>query len=159
MHRGALNAFRCLTTFRLVGGSFVVALYLLTATPLAPMLTAFLAQADRSHHVSIQQKPGGIAVVLRHDCFTPAHRHGFVARTLTVIAQRTTASQPNHVIQFIGCAISAEAARAVEAAPETLTTSDILPSAALPTVSTKHRHLPRDASGFLWNVQSTVLLI
>jgi hypothetical protein len=163
MHRGALTAFRFSTTFRLVSGSLVLALYLLTATPLAPALTALLALADRGHHLAMQQTSGGIAVVLRHDCFnSPTHRHAFIARTLTLLAQPTSASQPDHVIQFGASAMSAETAIAlvaVESAPEILASGDLLPRSASKTVSSQHCHPPPGASGWLWNVRSPVLLI
>jgi hypothetical protein len=95
-------------------------LYLFTATPLAPVMFSLLAEADRSHHVAIQQTSQGLQVVLRHDrSGSASHRHGMVARALTVFAQRTAGAQSDHVIQF-GSTDTVRRAPAVvaESAPE-----------------------------------------
>ena len=81
MHGDRLVHLRRVPTLVRVGGSGLLLLYLLMATPLAPALTALLAMGDPSHHVAVQQTARGIRVVLRHDCLhSPTHRHGVVAR-------------------------------------------------------------------------------
>jgi len=98
---------RCSTTFRLVEGSCMVLLYLLTATPLSPLLMMLLAMTDSSHHAVIGQTSSGTQVVLRHDCYhSPTHRHGIVARAITLVAQRPAEGNPDHVIQFADSPIS-----------------------------------------------------
>ena len=84
-----------------IGGFCLLWLYLVFATPLAPVVFSLLAGLDRSHRVVLQQTSLGVQVVLRHDCSeSPVHRHGMLARALTVFAHRTTAPQADHVIQF-----------------------------------------------------------
>jgi len=101
MQRVPLTVLGARQTSSLIRGSCVLLLYLVIATPLAPALTTLLAVFDRSHHVAVQQTEKGLQVVLRHGCLTwPMHRHGMLARALTVLARRTTAPQSDHVIQF-----------------------------------------------------------
>jgi hypothetical protein len=86
---------------RALGGTGLLLLYLATATPMAAALTALLAAADADHCVAIRQTARGLQVVLRHACpNSPAHRHGMVARVLTLFAQRTTPAQMDHIILF-----------------------------------------------------------
>lgn len=150
-------------TFPVFTGSLVAALYLLTATPLAPALTALLALADRSHNVAIQQTTGGVTVVLRHDCAnSPTHRHGVVARTLTLIAQRTSEAQPDHVIQFSASTTSIP----VSIAPPIIDSVSNAPAlcdvtlCVSPAVTQEiPRPPPPGASSSLLSTRSTVLLI
>ena len=167
MHRERPTILRHLPTLRLVGGSFLVLLGLVTATPLAPALTALLALADRSHPVAVQQTARGIQVVLRHNFFnSPTHRHGMVARALTMIAERPVGSQPDHVIQFAASATSEQAsALAIEPAPGApapglFPSYDFLTCPARPTaVPAAHPRPPPGTSGLLLSLRSTVLVI
>ncbi|MEK7678106.1 MAG: hypothetical protein AAB676_19930, partial [Verrucomicrobiota bacterium] len=137
------------------------------ATPLAPALTALLALADRSHPVAVQQTARGIQVVLRHNFFnSPTHRHGMVARALTMIAERPVGSQPDHVIQFAASATSEQAsALAIEPAPGApapglFPSYDFLTCPARPTaVPAAHPRPPPGTSGLLLSLRSTVLVI
>jgi hypothetical protein len=144
-----------------------VLVYLLSAMPLVPGLTALLATLDRSHHVAVQQTADGLQVVLRHDCVNaPAHRHGLVARALTLIAQRPAEGHPDHVIQFAASATS-QPASTFTLAPATGEPASILfppceflPCVARPAARTAVRpRPPPDASGSLLSVRSIVLLI
>jgi hypothetical protein len=84
-----------------LGGGGLLLLYLFTATPLAPVVFSLFAGLDRSHHVAIQRTSIGLQVLLRHGCADlSSHRHGMLARALTVFAQRAAAPQSDHVIQF-----------------------------------------------------------
>lgn len=168
MKRDTPSLPRCLPTLRRVGGSWLMWLYLLTGTPLVPSVTTLLAMADRSHQVAVQQTGVGIRVVLRHRCVTcPAHRHGIIARALTLIAQRPAEGHPDHVIQFAASAVSQRApalaltpaARAP--APELFPPPcDLRPCPALLTsVLAAHPRPPPDAGGLLISLRSTVLLI
>lgn len=152
----------CSKTFRVLTGISVAALYLLVTTPLAPALTALLALADRSHHVAIQQTTEGVTVLLRHECAnSPIHRHGIVARALTLIAQRTSQGQPDHVIQFSASAITvlvSIAPTTIEPASEAPASCDLLICAS-PAVSPKIPRSPPDTSSSLLSTRSTVLLI
>src|SRR5205809_2671072 len=88
-------------TIRLLGGIALLFFHLITATPFTPVLTALLGAADRSHNAIVQSTNHGYQVVLRHECVNWAtHRHGLIARALTVFAQRTTATRSDHVVQF-----------------------------------------------------------
>jgi len=144
-----------------------MSLYLLTGTPLAPVLTTLLALTDRNHHVAVQQTAGGIQVVLRHDCVSsPAHHHGIIAQTLTLIAQRPAEGYPDHVIQFAASAVSQRACAVIltpatgAPAPELFPPGDFRPCpAALTAVSAAHPRPPSDASGLLISLRSTVLLV
>lgn len=87
--------------FRLLSGGCLALFYLLTSTPLPLALTALLASSDRSHHVGIQPTANGLQLVLRHDWVTlGTHRHGVIARALTLFAQRASSPPSDHVIQF-----------------------------------------------------------
>jgi hypothetical protein len=152
---------------RLVGGTGVVLLYLLSATSLAPALTTLLAMLDGSHHVTLQQTACGIRVVLRHDCFNSStHRHGIIARTLTLVAQRPTQGRPDHVIQFAAVTTSEQASAPLTVPVADSSASDLfLPCDPLPhatrltDVSAAHPRPPPDASSLLLSIRSTVLLI
>ena len=142
-------------------------LYLLTLTPLPLALTALLASSDRSHHVGIQQAANGLQLVLRHDCATlGAHRHGVVARTLILFAQRTTSPPSDHVIQFGAANTLQQPSECILA----LTTPSpflgaFVPSAPLlfpPRLTFAPVSLPRPppvTSGLLLSLRSTALII
>ena len=167
MQQNASAFLRHLPALRWVGGSCLVLLYLLTAIPLTPTLTALLAMADRSHQVAVQPTAHGIQVVLRHVCFnSPAHRHGLVARALTLFAQRPVEGRLDHVIQFAASPLSDQAPALILApasdspAPELLPPSGIQPRPSwLIAALMGPLRPPSDASGALVNVRSTVLLI
>src|SRR6185436_10784128 len=111
MERGMPLVPCALPALRRVGASCLVLLYLLAGTPLTLAVTTLLATSDRSHHVAVQATAEGIQLVLRHDCVnSPTHRHGIVARTLTLMAQRPVEGQPDHVIAFAASAASHQAA-------------------------------------------------
>ena len=152
--------------WRRVVGSCLACLYILSAAPVAPAFIALLGSADRSHHMALQQTASGIQIVLRHDCanfFT--HRHGAVARALTLLAQRPVAGQPDHVIQF---GLSAIADRTLTVATvsgdkrvsKILLSSDFVRSFGIATAESKAnpRPPPRE-TGSLSSVCSVVLLI
>jgi len=141
--------------------------YLLTSTPAAPALTGLLALADRSHHVAVEQTVHGLAVVLHHDGFNPlTHHHGFVARALTLIAQRPAEANPDHVIQFTGSAPSEPCSALVikraspSSVPEVFAPShqELRPKLLTAASKTRSRASP-DSSGVLLSFRSTVLLI
>src|SRR5689334_3226943 len=90
-----------------VTGAVLLLVYLVTATALAPALIALLAASDRSHQFGVQLSETGLQVVLRHECAgSLPHRHGWVARTLTLLAQPPTRSDPDHVIPFANARLS-----------------------------------------------------
>ena len=119
------------------GGVCLALLFLLTASPLAPVFTALLAAADSDHQVTIHQTAHGVQVVLRHDCLnSPTHRHGLVAQALTLLAQRPAAGHPDHDIQFAAADTSertfafALALATDSPAPESFLPIDQLPNPA-----------------------------
>jgi hypothetical protein len=141
-------------------------LYLLAVTPLSLALTALLASADRSHHLGILATPDGLQLVLRHDGATrQTHRHGVVARTLVLFAQRATVPPSDHVIQF-GAANSL--GQPAEATPPPLPwrllaavipCSPLLASATLTFAPVHPPRPPPVTSELLLSLRSNVLLI
>jgi hypothetical protein len=144
----------------------VLLLYLLTSSPLAPVFTTLIATTDRSHHVAIQQTSGGIQIVLRHDCLnSPAHRHGLAACLLTTFAQRTTASQPDHVIQFSGADAAMLTPALSVASTQDATASEVVPAPTAliqvlsPVQPPTAWRSPPGANAIGIELDSTVLLI
>jgi len=150
-----------------LGGSVLLLFYLVTTTPLAPVLTALLAATERNHYVALQTTARGIQVVLRHDCVNlPSQRHGLVARGLTVFAQRTTATQSDHVIQFgITDTSKQTPAFAIEAAPGSPAQDavpadeDLFHAARLTALLVSLPRPPPGPSGFPLTIRSTVLVL
>lgn len=154
-------------TSSLVGGCCLLFLYFVAATPLAPVLITLMAGLDRSHHVAIQQTTQGLQVILRHGCRnSPSHHHGMVARALTVFAQRTTAQQSDHVIQF-GALDIAQQAPALEIGPASnlpdpdgnVAGYSVFHAAAVTLQVAASPRSPPVPTGLLFAVRSTVLLI
>ncbi len=142
-------------------------LYLVTATPLLPALTALLALSDRSHLVTFQPTAHGIEVVLRHDSLhPPSHPHGLIARSLAVFAQRTIAPQTDHVIQF-GATDAAQQASVLAIEPTSslrdLNASFVgdsaFPQAGVTLELAAFPRPPPVPSGLLLTVRSNVLVI
>lgn len=142
-------------------------LYLVTATPLLPALTALLALSERSHLVTLQPTAHGIEVVLRHDGrHSPSHRHGLITRSLAVFAQRTIAPQTDHVIQF-GATDTAQQTPVLAIEPTSSLRdlhANLVGDSAFPTASVtlELAAFPRPPpvpSGRLLTVRSNVLVI
>jgi hypothetical protein len=158
---------RQLPASRRVTASGLLGLFLLIAMPLGPVLTVLLGMADRSHHVAIQRADGGIQVVLRHDCAnSPTHRHGLVARALTLIARRPVQSQPDHVIQFLaGPTLDNEPPlislpSADETGPQLFPACTDLPHLACLSATLATQPRPPPGTGGMWsNIRSVVLLL
>lgn len=96
---GATVQRRC-SPLWLVAGWCALLLYGGASLPLGIELAAALGVLDRSHHVIVKAQAGGLQVVLHHERRGIAHRHGPVARVLTLFAEPTRANQPDHVLQF-----------------------------------------------------------
>src|ERR1051326_3788499 len=111
---------RRVPAIRRVIGHGLLLLFLVGATPAAPALTPPAARADGGRRVVVQETARGIRVVLGHDCaHAPGHRHGPIARTLTLVAERPAGSMRDHILQF-NAAPATERNRAAvrEAAPD-----------------------------------------
>lgn len=141
-------------------------LYLLTFTPFTLALSALLAASDRSHQAAIQQTANGLQLVLRHDCVNlETHRHGVIARALTLFAQRTTSPPSDHVIQFGADTLQQTSERIIAPAPKLQLLAAFVPCdrvlrAPKPTYSPVS--LPRPppvTSGLLLSLRSTALVI
>jgi hypothetical protein len=87
---------------RWVGGWSALALYLLAYAPAGLGLAALVGSFDGSHQVQVISGERGLALVLHHVRNCAGHRHGALARALTCIAQRASATNPDHVLQFSG---------------------------------------------------------
>ncbi len=154
-------------TFRMLAGGCLALLYLLTATPVAPAITVLLAALDRSHQVAMQETANGLQVVLRHGCVNLAsHRHGMVARALTLFAQQTTPSQSDHVIQFGAVDRLRQPSTPImapvpglELHPATVPCDFLLPAPLLTSSLVNLPRPPPAASGLLHSLRSTVLVI
>jgi hypothetical protein len=142
-------------------------LFLVTTTPLAPVLTTGAGLADRSHHVALQQTARGIQVVLRHECpNSPTHRHGIVARALTLMAERPVGSQPDHIIQFTASApLEQPPAFILAPAPDEIGPHLLIPCSAwrsltwLPLPPAAYPRPPPLANSLPLQTRSTVLLV
>ncbi len=167
MHRHGLTFLRHLPVWRRVGGLGLLSAFLFNATPLPAAVTALVALADKTHHAAVQQTARGVQVVLRHDCFiSPVHRHGLVAQALTLIAQKPTKAQPDHLIQF---AFGDQSARttplaflplAPPAAPAFFAPCDPLPASFdLKSGPQVQSGPPPPPGGWLLSLRCTVLLI
>jgi hypothetical protein len=156
-----------LPIWRRFAAASLLGLFLATVTPLAPLLTAGLGLADRTHHVSIRQSEGATQVVLHHGRpDSPAHHHAIVARALMLIAEPPATGQPDHIIQFnAGATLERSAAFALGSMPKHSTpafwlrfdplrwsTGGMVGRATL-------SHSPPYASGALWQLRSTLLLL
>jgi hypothetical protein len=149
------------------GVNCLLLLYLITATPLAPVAVALLAEMDRSHEVTLQNTAQGLQIVLKHGCLKSlAHRHGMVAQALTFFAQRPSTLQSDHVIQF---SFTDVGQRTLALAIESTCDSPVLNEDGAadflfhpPDVTFGDAAYPRPppaASELLLTVRSTVLLI
>jgi hypothetical protein len=86
--------------FRLIGSWFAFLLYAGAFTPLGLGVAAGAGFLDRTHLVCVQGGEHGSQIVLKHGNKCAMHRHGVVARALTLFAQPVSAANPDHVIQF-----------------------------------------------------------
>jgi len=117
--------------------------------------------------VAIRQTARGLQVVLRHECAnSPAHRHGIVARTLTLFAQRTTAPESDHIIQFSATDSAPQAPAlpveqtAQSPAPDVFLQCEVrFLASRLTAILSGFPRPPPAASGLLLTVRSTVILV
>ena len=143
-------------------------LYLLSVTPFTLALTALLATSDRSHHVAIQHTAIGLQLLLRHDWVNlGTHRHGMIARALTLFAQRTTtSSKSDHVIQFGGVDTMQQPSEPIIApAPDLQLLAAFVPCDPVlraPEMTFSLENLPRPppvTSRLLLSLRSTVIVV
>jgi hypothetical protein len=140
--------------------------FLVGATPAAPALAAFVALADGGHRVVIEETARGIRVVLGHDgAHSPGHRHGLVARALTLVAERPAGPRPDHVLQFSSAPASdRNRAAALTGAPDLPVRHPLSPFVPLSGSSgtllqlAMHLSVP-PGDGLLLSLRSTVLIL
>lgn len=149
-----------------LGASCLVLTYLFAATTLAPLLTLLLAAGDPSHHTTVQETEAGVQIVLRHDrCGVLPHHHSLAARALTFFAPRPSATQPNHVLQFTGGALSLKATSDVALPAQDALAPQLIPPAGdhpfltVPALPMARPRPPPVASAQQLCLRSTVLLI
>ncbi len=86
--------------------SFLLLAFLLSATPILPVLTALTAWLGGEHDVSVAMDRNGARVVLSHDSADPlkviTHSHCVVSRAITSIAEQAEPLHPDHVLSFSG---------------------------------------------------------
>jgi hypothetical protein len=80
---------------------FLVVVYVATASPLSLAVAAGAAALDRGHRLIVGAGAGErVQVVLHHASAASAHRHGLLARTLVVMAEKNDGTTPDHVIDL-----------------------------------------------------------
>ena len=150
---------------RLIAGGFALLLYAGAFSPLGLGVAALAGSFDRSHHLSIHGGAQGMQLVLQHGRNCTGYHHGVVARALTIFARPTSATNPDHVIQF--SAPDSFSRKAHLATPSStafaqpdfalVETSRTPPREAF--LSSVPTHPPPCASGQLLCLRSTLLLI
>ena len=150
---------------RLIAGWGALFLFVGVSSPLGLGLAALGGSLDRSHRLSVQGDGSGLQLVLQHNRCCAAHRHGVVARTLTLFAKPASATNPDHVIQFSAPDRLSPQAHLSAPTPETFAQPDLaLRESLLPTpretsLSSAPTHHPPDQNGQLCCRCSTLLLI
>lgn len=95
-------------------------LYVALLSPVGLAAAATLGSLDADHHAILQVDANGIRLVLHHQGDCAGHRHHAVARALTLFAQPTSATDPDHVVQFSSAtSLSREARLAIPASNQT----------------------------------------
>ena len=89
-----------LSFLRLFAGWCGLLWYVGAFSPIGMGVVALLGTIDPDHHAMIQPGPDGLRLVLHHEGNCSGHHHGPVARTLTMLAQPASATDPDHVVQF-----------------------------------------------------------
>ncbi len=84
--------------------SFYLLTFLLSATPVLPVVTALAAWLDGEHHVSVSIDRHKARVVLSHDATDPrkaiTHAHCVVSRAIASIAEPPEPFHPDHILSF-----------------------------------------------------------
>jgi hypothetical protein len=75
-------------------------LYVLALSPVGLVFMGILGTLDADHHAMLQSDADGIRLVLRHEGGCARHQHHAVARVLTLFAAESSATHPDHVLQF-----------------------------------------------------------
>ena len=75
-------------------------LYVLALSPVGVVIMGILGTLDADHHAVLQADADGIRLVLRHEGDCARHQHHAVARVLTLFAAESSATRPDHVLQF-----------------------------------------------------------
>jgi hypothetical protein len=93
-------------TMRPLWASFLLLAFLLSATPILPVLTALTAWLGGEHDVSVAMDRNGARVVLSHDSADPlkviTHSHCVVSRAITSIAEQAEPFHSDHILTFSG---------------------------------------------------------
>lgn len=78
--------------------------YLLSATPLLPVITALVAWVDGEHRVSLSADKDSTRIVLSHDARDPrmalTHAHCAVSRALMLLAESSGPVDSDHILNF-----------------------------------------------------------
>ena len=89
---------RC--AIRLVAGWCVLLLYLGASSPLGLGVAALAGSFDHTHQLRVSAGKCGLRLTLHHAFSCATHRHGAIARTLTLFARPACGTDPDHVLQF-----------------------------------------------------------
>lgn len=85
---------------RLIAGWCGLLLYVGVFSPVGVGLAELVGKFDPNHQALVQVGARGAKLVLHHEQPCPTHRHGLIARTLTLFAAPTRPGLPDHVLQF-----------------------------------------------------------
>jgi hypothetical protein len=85
---------------RRIAGWCGLLLYVGALSPVGVGLAEVIGTLDPNHEARIQMSADGAKVVLHHDAQCTSHRHGLLARTLTLFTATDRANEPDHVLQF-----------------------------------------------------------
>lgn len=140
-------------------------LYMLALSPVGLVIMGFLGTLDADHRAVLQADADGTRLVLRHEGGCARHQHHAVARVLTLFAAESSATNPDHVLQFsAGNGMLSDTQPALtrqcdlKAAPAHVASFEC----SVPVSSnllTAPIHPPPDAVALRRSLRSTVLLI
>jgi len=149
----------------LVAGWGTLALYLALYAPVGLGLAALLGSFDSNHQLQMRSGERGLALVLHHGPNCAGHRHGTIAQALTCFAQPTSATDPDHVIQFAAADAFARTAQLAlpslqgSESPAPVLTEVVLASFVDNAGSLAPPHPPPGDCGLACCLPSTILLI
>jgi len=150
---------------QLISGWCALLVWVAVYSPVGLGVAAAVGCLDRDHHLRIHAGEQGLQLVLHHGPNCTAHRHGIVARALTVFAQPASATDPDHVIQFSAADNSSGPTQLTVSRPANSELSGVVVAETFLCCARETRpsliptHPPPDERGQLLCLRSTLLLI
>jgi hypothetical protein len=153
------------SAFRLIAGWCGLLIYVAVLSPFGMGVAAILGALDPNHHAVLQPGASEMRLVLRHDVKCAGHHHGIVARALTLFSQPTSATNPDHVLQFssvTGFTRDSQLIVPSASQSEPIVVVLVEPVACAEPIPVRFRPSPRPPpgdAGKLLSLRSTVLLV